>query len=219
MRIIAGIYGGRRLIGPADEKTTRPITDRVKENLFNRLWSMGLLPDDAAAALDEMDQSDLPAGPVLDIFSGTGSMGLECLSRGARWATFVDMDRDAVDRLKQNIETVDAGDRCEVLQASALGVSWIGMLREKQYAMAFVDPPYKMMAIAEDGSEPEERKRVVKMMSKLSEVVHEEGVVILRLPELCDPPLVDGWGPAKTHHYGSMAVHFYEHPGVDLDAE
>ncbi|MHC4996742.1 MAG: RsmD family RNA methyltransferase, partial [Planctomycetota bacterium] len=83
MRIIAGDHRGRRLLGPEGKNTTRPITDRVKVSLFDRLAAAGRIE----------------GAVVLDLFSGTGSMGLECLSRGARHVTFVDRDRVALDRL------------------------------------------------------------------------------------------------------------------------
>ena len=72
MRIIAGTHRGRTLLGPEGDDVTRPITDRVKENLFNRLHSLGVIG----------------YGRVLDVFAGTGSMGLEALSRGATHCTF-----------------------------------------------------------------------------------------------------------------------------------
>ena len=96
MRIIAGTHRGRTLLAPADAETTRPITDRVKENLFNRLHSLGVLG----------------YGRVLDVFCGTGSMGLEALSRGADHCTFVDRDRDAIDRLQQNLDTLGIAPSC-----------------------------------------------------------------------------------------------------------
>ncbi|QQE10314.1 RsmD family RNA methyltransferase [Planctomycetota bacterium] len=208
MRVIAGIHRGRKLIGPADEKTTRPITDRVKENLFNRLWSIGLFPDDPFAALDEEDDSDVPAGPVLDVFSGTGSMGIEALSRGARSATFVDMDRDAVERLNRNfLELGIEDERAKIVQSNAMTMTWIDMLPERIYAMAFVDPPYRFM---DHETHSDERARIVKMMSKLADVIHDEGIMILRLPELIGAPVVEGWGEPTPHHYGSMSLHFYE---------
>ncbi|MEO0586315.1 MAG: RsmD family RNA methyltransferase, partial [Planctomycetota bacterium] len=93
MRIIAGEHRGRRLVGPTDDRTTRPITDRVKEALFARLTAMGLF-------------GDFEAGAVADVFCGTGSLGLEALSRGARRCVFVDRDRSALDGLRENLEVL-----------------------------------------------------------------------------------------------------------------
>src|SRR6185503_18794260 len=88
MRIIAGRFRSRVLLGPEDERTTRPITDRVKQSLFDILTPL------------------LPDARVYDCFAGTGSMGLEALSRGAAHATFFEQDRSALTRLRKNIETL-----------------------------------------------------------------------------------------------------------------
>src|SRR4051795_11956036 len=88
MRIIAGQFRSRVILPPEDDSTTRPITDRVKQSLFDVVTP---LLDDAH---------------VYDCFAGTGSMGLESLSRGARHAIFFETDRSALQRLKKNIATL-----------------------------------------------------------------------------------------------------------------
>ena len=110
MRIIAGKHRGRKLLGPKDETTTRPITDRIKEILFNRLMSLGFLGE----------------GNVLDIFAGTGSMGLECLSRGADHCVFVERDHDARSRLEQNIDALDLKQRSRIIASDAYSPSHTG---------------------------------------------------------------------------------------------
>jgi len=101
MRIIAGTHRRRPILGPPDEKVTRPITARVKEALFSRLVQARALP------FVEDDPEDQP-GPIyaLDIFSGTGSLGLEALSRGADHCTFVDRDRKARQLLAERGEAI-----------------------------------------------------------------------------------------------------------------
>src|SRR3954447_5924968 len=96
MRIIAGEFRGRRLLAPEGD-VTRPITDRVKQSLFDIL--MPVLPD----------------ARVYDCFAGTGSMGLESLSRGAAHVTFFEADRSASGRLRRNIETLAVQDRSQVV--------------------------------------------------------------------------------------------------------
>jgi len=96
VRIIAGEFRGRLLVEPRFD-TTRPITDRAKQSLFDILSPI------------------LEDAVVYDCFCGTGSMGLECLSRGARHATFFDMDRHALAGLKKNIETLGVQDRATVM--------------------------------------------------------------------------------------------------------
>src|SRR5678816_316313 len=96
MRIIAGVFGGRKLLPPAGE-VTRPITDRAKQSLFDVIHDL------------------VDGARVYDCFAGTGSMGLECLSRGAEHATFFEADRSAVALLRKNIDTLSVRDRCSVV--------------------------------------------------------------------------------------------------------
>src|SRR3954453_2729961 len=96
MRIIAGEFRGRKLLAPESD-TTRPITDRVKQSLFDIL------------------APTIPESIVYDCFAGTGSMGLESLSRGASRAVFFERDRGALQRLKQNIQILGADQRSTVV--------------------------------------------------------------------------------------------------------
>ena len=98
MRIIGGTHRSRRLHPPPDAETTRPITDRVKVSLFDRLWDAGLLDE----------------GNALDIFSGTGSLGLEALSRGLSHCTFIERDKHALRLLKKNIDELGQIGRAHV---------------------------------------------------------------------------------------------------------
>ncbi|MFT3899759.1 MAG: 16S rRNA (guanine(966)-N(2))-methyltransferase RsmD [Gordonia sp. (in: high G+C Gram-positive bacteria)] len=121
-RIIAGAFGGRRLVVTSDD--TRPTSDRVREALF--------------AAIDS--RVDLDGMTVLDLFAGTGALGLEALSRGAAAAVFVDSGRSAADGLKANIATCDAADRATVVRADAL--AYLGGAGNQVFDMVFCDPPY-----------------------------------------------------------------------------
>jgi 16S rRNA (guanine966-N2)-methyltransferase len=128
MRIIAGEFRHRILISPPT-RTTRPITDRAKQSLFDAL----------TVAVD------LSGGGVLDCFSGTGSMGLECLSRGARRAIFIERDRDALAGLGKNIATLGVVSQCRVLAMDAyrMGPTTLALTPDwGDLRVAFVDPPY-----------------------------------------------------------------------------
>src|SRR3954470_3194229 len=96
MRIIAGEFRGRKLLPPEGD-VTRPITDRVKQSLFDIL------------------SPRIEGARVYDCFAGTGSMGLECLSRGAEHATFFEADRSALTRLEKNIATIQVQNRSKVV--------------------------------------------------------------------------------------------------------
>lgn len=196
MRIIAGKHRGRSILGPADTQTTRPIIDRVKEALFNRLGSLGLLQPDG----------DNTGWSVVDVFSGTGSLGLEALSRGAASCVFVDQDRDAVGRLRENIETLGLEEKSQVVQGSALAGYWMASLRPGSVQVAFVDPPYAMM------QEDKPRQVVLDMAVQLLPMMEEGGVVMIRTPREVELPELDAYdGPAAVE-YGGMRLHFYQVP-------
>jgi 16S rRNA (guanine(966)-N(2))-methyltransferase RsmD len=123
MRVIAGHLGARRLKAPAG-KGVRPTSDRVREALF--------------AMLGELDGAS-----VLDLFAGSGALGIEALSRGAAGVVFVERDAAAVAVLKENLKTlqIEPGE-AEVRRADALGALRIAGARKETYDLVFIDPPY-----------------------------------------------------------------------------
>jgi 16S rRNA (guanine966-N2)-methyltransferase len=126
MRIIAGEHRGRQLLGPVGQRT-RPITDRAKQSLFDIL------------------APDIPGSRVYDCFAGTGSMGLECLSRGAAHATFFESDRSALERLRKNIETLNLRDRANIVSQDLF--TWFHARHdvEDRAGLVFLDPPYRFL--------------------------------------------------------------------------
>jgi 16S rRNA (guanine(966)-N(2))-methyltransferase RsmD len=122
MRVIAGTYGGRRLQAPPGE-ATRPTADRVREALFS------ILGDRVGGAR------------VLDLFAGSGALGLEALSRGAVSATFVDSAPAAIRALRANLEALGA--EAEVVRADALRWLRSAPASARQYDLVFLDPPYR----------------------------------------------------------------------------
>lgn len=121
MRIVAGVYGGRRIAAPRDARV-RPTSDRVRE-----AW-MSILAD------------DLRGARVLDLFAGSGALGLEALSRGAASAEFVEMNRASLAALTANIEALGAGSRARVHRGDA--ERFIATLPAGAFDVAFADPPY-----------------------------------------------------------------------------
>jgi 16S rRNA (guanine966-N2)-methyltransferase len=129
MRIIAGEFRGRRLLAPETD-TTRPITDRAKQSLF-----------DVLAPLIE-------GAVVFDCFSGTGSMGLECLSRGAAKAVFFERDRSALNLLAKNIDALRLRDRCLIHSGDILKTFQGNDSLPGDVSIAdlvFLDPPYRFL--------------------------------------------------------------------------
>ena len=191
MRIIAGTHRGRSLLGPEDDQTTRPITDRVKENLFNRLHSLGVLG----------------YGRTLDLFCGTGSMGLEALSRGAEHCLFVDMDRRAIHGLEENLASLGLDeDAYDVILGSALLPTWTHRVADGSLTLALLDPPYVMT-----GDLAPLHRLLVDLRPKLE----AGGVAVLRTPAEVTAEEVAGYDGMARVTYGQMALHFYQTPLPD----
>ena len=126
MRVVGGTAGGRRLHAPAG-RALRPTSERVREAVFSSLESMGGL--DGAA--------------VLDLFAGTGALGIEALSRGASHAVFVDADPDALAAVRSNLEATGLTDSGHVVRSDVV------KFLERQndvFDVAFADPPYEFQA-------------------------------------------------------------------------
>ena len=135
MRIVAGTWRGRALQAPPGD-TTRPTADRVRQALFDMLLHAPWGGRDAIEGVH-----------VLDVFAGTGALGLEALSRGAAFATFIEQDRAALAALRANIATLRAADRTAVLAADAPTVMKLGAARPATVSgapcgLVFLDPPY-----------------------------------------------------------------------------
>jgi 16S rRNA (guanine966-N2)-methyltransferase len=124
MRVIAGRLGGRRLKAPKGT-ATRPTSDRVREALFSML-------------------GDIEGTSVLDLFAGTGALGIEALSRGARRAVFVERDASVVQILSANLEALgiprEAGEMRRVDAQAALRSAQVS---KETYDLVFIDPPYR----------------------------------------------------------------------------
>jgi 16S rRNA (guanine966-N2)-methyltransferase len=126
MRIIAGQFRGRKLLAP-DTNLTRPITDRAKQSVFDALTP------------------HLPDAIVYDLFAGTGSLGLECLSRGSRYATFFESDRSALALVQKNIAALGIADLARIVRGDLF--DWFAAA-EKPTQLAdlvFLDPPYRFL--------------------------------------------------------------------------
>lgn len=124
MRVIAGEWRGRRLVTPTGI-VTRPTADRVREALFSML---GAVVEGAA---------------VLDLFAGSGALGLEALSRGAVRATFVDIAPAALEAVRENCARLGAApERCEMREGDAAAFVCEAISRGEKYDVVFLDPPY-----------------------------------------------------------------------------
>ena len=157
MRIIAGSKRGMKLLSPKTQ-VSRPITDRVKESLFSVLYKYDL-PDGAIAA---------------DLFSGVGSLGLEALSRGAEFVTFVERDLKIISVLNKNIEKAGFVKESKVIRANAFKIGAPVDFDRQKYGLVFVDPPYA------DTMDVRVDSPLGGLLDLLGGQVAEEGIVIVR---------------------------------------
>ena len=147
MRVIAG--SARSLpLKTLRGSTTRPTTDRIKETLFN------------------MIAADIPGGRFLDLFSGSGGIGIEALSRGASMAVFVEQDRAALQVIRQNLDFTHLADRATVIGSDAVRAV-ASMNPEAPFDVIFMDPPYghelerKVLEAMKDGRVADEHTLII----------------------------------------------------------
>jgi 16S rRNA (guanine966-N2)-methyltransferase len=182
MRIIAGEFRGRKLLPPEGD-VTRPVTDRVKQSLFDILTPV------------------IDGARVYDCFAGTGSMGLECLSRGAAHATFFEADRSAIERLKKNVAALGLNDRTAIVAGELFRWFNAAAPGEQQKAdIVFLDPPYRFLR-----ERPDDVRRLARNLAEHH--LAPGGTVVFRhdaRDSLDLPPLVI----TDRREYGGMVLEF-----------
>ena len=188
MRIISGEFRRRRLHANPGQ-TTRPITDRAKESLFSNIeWRMA-------------------GARVADVFCGTGSLGLESLSRGATSATFLEQDRPALELLRQNIEHVGAEDRAMVWPADILRCSWKPKNAEAftPWTVIFFDPPYRMVNDMKPG------KPIWTSLERMARtgVAAEDALLIYRTDKRAEFDMPAAWVRQEPLIITSMAMNLF----------
>ena len=174
MRIIAGIAKGRRLAGPPGS-ATRPLTDRIREAVFSSLGDA------------------VPGAAVLDLYAGTGSIGLEALSRGADSAVFVERDRKTAAVLQANVEAVGLGGTVVVADVVAFLDG-----AEGPVDLAFVDPPYALPLAS-----------VVEVLERLEPLLSDEAIVVVHRRRGDEVPQPASLELVSQRHYGDADVWRY----------
>ncbi len=180
MRVIAGKHKGRRLRTVTD-LSVRPATGRVKGSIFNILQS----------------RVNWYEANVLDLFAGSGSLGIEAISRGARAVVFVENSKRVASYLNENLAAMDELDASEVVVGDAF--DFLARPRAK-FDVVFADPPYELEAL----------KRLPTFIFQ-SGVVSKEGYLIIEHPEelMFEPSLL--WEVAVERKYGRTVVTFFTH--------
>ena len=135
MRIISGQYKGRKLIQPTDNKT-RPLKDIAKEAIFNLLLHSKYL------------NFKFEKKNILDLFSGSGSFGIECLSRNANHVTFIENYRKVLDILKKNLNSLKQNNNYDLIEKDIYDQHTYNQIYKK-FNLIFIDPPFKDNSIKE----------------------------------------------------------------------
>ncbi len=173
MRVVAGEAKGRRLEAP-DGADTRPTSDRVREAIFNSLASMDVLDD----------------AKVLDLFAGSGALGIEALSRYAVHCTFVERARPALDAIRANLDVTGLSERADVVVADAM--TFVAQGKAAAFDLVLADPPY-------DFTQWEE------LLNGIT-----TALIVAESNRPVTPP--DGWQVVKEKRYGKTWVTFLERP-------
>ena len=180
LRVISGSARGRRLKTVTGD-TTRPITDRVKESLFNILGP------------------DVQGSVVLDLFAGTGAVGIEALSRGADFVRFVDRNRLPIKVVRENLQITGFADKAQVLQMDAFAV--LKGAIDKKFDYVYVAPPqYKGMW-----------KRALEMLDERPDWLVEDAWVIVQIhPIEFEPVTLKSLVEFDQRRHGRTLLIFYE---------
>lgn len=183
MRIVGGEFRGRSLVTPKSDDI-RPTTDRTRESLFN------ILSHAYPQALD--------GTRVLDLFAGTGAVGLEALSRGARAALFVEQSVEGRGLLHTNIETLGVIGRAKIFRRDATALGGVGTV--EPFDFLFADPPYAK-GLGERALDAASR----------GGWLADGALAILEERADIQPAAVDGFDPLEVRTFGDTRMHFYRY--------
>jgi len=178
MRIISGAFRGRLLRAPKGNRI-RPTIDKVRESIFNII------------------AAEVAGAKVLDLFAGTGAMGLEALSREAKFCCFVDQGEEAVRLIRENIQLCGAQDRSRIIQGSAASaIRRLGSENEL-FDLIFMDPPYG-------------KGLIEKNLQIIGDVANDDALVIAEQHIKDEPPKVSGiWQKDRERRYGDTLISVY----------
>lgn len=179
MRIITGRVRGLQLTVPKN-MDVRPTADRVKESIFNIIGS---------AIIDT---------EVLDLFAGTGNLGLECWSRRAKHITFIDESKESLRLVNSNINKCKANADCEVIKGNAVAVAERLFYQKKRFDFVFCDPPYNKGWI----------EKIVELLERCPFIKEGGYLIVERSAHNPLPELPEGYENFRSQHYGETIVDF-----------
>ena len=183
MRIISGNFKGKKILEPKD-KSTRPLKDLTKESLFNILLHSNKL------------NLNLKASNILDLFSGVGSFGLECLSREASFVTFVENYKEVIPILKKNILNFEYSHKTKIIEKDIL-MDLDFSIFDHKFDIVFMDPPYK-------------EKKLSELLKKVfqSQILNENGIIIIHRHKNVKEEFDDFFKILDEKNYGISKIIF-----------
>ena len=183
MRIISGNFKGKKILLPRD-KLTRPLKDLTKESIFNILKHSKLL------------NVELENSNILDLFSGVGSFGLECLSRGAKNVTFLEGYKEVLNILKKNIDNLNQQNQTKVIEKDIFSENTLKLLHDK-FDIIFMDPPYK-------------EKKLSFLLNAITELklLNTDGIIIIHRHEKEEDDLPKKFNLVLKKNYGISKIIF-----------
>ncbi len=193
MRIIAGQKRGHKIEGPRGSTRTRPTSDMVRESIFNIVGPL------------------MPGRTAVDLFAGTGALGLEALSRGADAAVFVEKDRDAVALIHANVAKLRYQDRCQIRLADAYRWARAHAADLDRPLAVFLDPPYRDYETA--------AKRVRAMLDGLVEGLPDGSLIALEAGRTLDERILSDPDSWDVRRYGDTQIAVWTRGGLDAADE
>ena len=184
MRIIGGKFKGKKILQPKN-KQTRPLKDLTKESIFNILEHSKNM------------KISLKESNVLDLFSGTGSFGLECISRGSSKVYFIEQHKPSIKILTKNIKKLNCEKKIELLCENVFNLKKIKKINKNKFNIIFLDPPYK-------------EKNIILLLNEINEmnILTDKGVIILHRHKKSADNFDNKFKILRTESYGISKVIF-----------
>ncbi len=191
MRIITGKFRGRNLLKSDHLKSLRPTTDKNREALFNIL-SFGKFDKGLAKGLAKGLDFKLIDSKILDLCCGSGSIGFEALSRGAKFVTFIDNNREHLELVKKNAELLKVESDAEIICADARNL----LANKNEFDLIFLDPPYS-----------EDSLPIIKNLLEKN-FIHEKTLLVVEMKSGKEPKSFSPLTLLESRKYGSTSFNF-----------
>ena len=183
MRVISGNARGTKLKTLAGENT-RPTLDRVKESLFSII------------------QDKIQEAYVLDLFAGSGALGIETLSRGAKYAVFCDNEKQAIEIIQENIEKTKNVEKALIMKCDYTDCLEKVVLQNKKFDIIFIDPPY----------ESSNRKNAIEIILQKN-LLSEDGIIIIETQDKTESEKITEFNVYDERKYGRVSLIFLNRKG------